>query len=57
MFPVAPSGRRPAGRVLGPVDELIAEHLRERVAHSGLSDEARAAGAEELVAVIRRCAR
>lgn len=45
------------GAVNGLMDELIAEHLREHVAHPGLSDEVRAEGAEELMAAIRRYAR
>ena len=45
------------GAVLGLMDELIEDHVREHVAHPGLSDEARADGAEELVAAIRRYAK
>ena len=42
------------GAVNGLLDEVIAEHLEAHVAASGLSDAERAAGAEELIAVIRR---
>ncbi len=42
------------GAVAGLMDELFEEHVREHVARPGLSTEARAAGAEELIAVIRR---
>ncbi len=45
------------GALDGLMDELIADHLREHVAHPGLSEAERAAGAEELIAVIRRHAR
>ncbi|WP_419898157.1 metal/formaldehyde-sensitive transcriptional repressor [Roseomonas sp. USHLN139] len=44
------------GAVDGLLQEIIAEHLQEHVAHPGLSDAERAAGAEELIAVIRRYA-
>ena len=36
------------------MNEIIEDHLREHVAGVGLSAEERSAGAEELVAVIRR---
>lgn len=42
------------GAVNGLMGEIIAEHLDEHVARPGLSDAERAAGAEELRAVIRR---
>jgi len=42
------------GAVLGLMDELVEDHLRAHVAHPGLSDEQRAAGADELIASIRR---
>ncbi len=42
------------GAVNGLMDEIVAEHLREHVAHPGLTDAERAKGAEELSVVIRR---
>ena len=45
------------GAVNGLLDEIIAEHLEAHVAHPGLSDEERATGAGELLAVIRRSAK
>jgi len=42
------------GAINGLLDELIEDHLREHVARPGLSDEARTAGAEELIAAVRR---
>lgn len=42
------------GAVNGLMEEVIAEHLEEHVAHPGLSDDARARGAQDLLAVIRR---
>lgn len=45
------------GAIGGLMDEMIADHLREHVAHPGLDDAARAAGADELIAVIRRYAK
>jgi len=42
------------GALNGLMDEIVAGHLREHVARPGLDDAARAAGAEELLAVIRR---
>lgn len=45
------------GAINGLIDELIEDHLREHVARSGLSDDDRAAGADELIAVIRRYAK
>ena len=45
------------GAVNGLMDEIIADHLRQHVARAGLTDDARAAAADELLAVIRRYAR
>lgn len=45
------------GAVLGLMDELIEDHVREHVAHPGLSDAARAEAADELIAVVRRYAK
>jgi len=45
------------GAVLGLMDELIEDHLREHVARPGLSDELRAEAADELIAAVRRYAR
>ncbi len=45
------------GAVNGLMDEIIAEHLEARVARAGLTDEERAEGADELLAVIRRYAK
>lgn len=45
------------GAVNGLLDEIIADHLREHVAAAGLDDEARAAGAADLLAAIRRYAK
>lgn len=42
------------GAVQGLMGELLEGHLREHVAAPGLSDKARAAGADELLAVMRR---
>ena len=42
------------GAVNGLMDEIIAEHLQSHVSCAGLTDEQRAEGAEELLAVIRR---
>jgi DNA-binding FrmR family transcriptional regulator len=42
------------GAVNGFIDELVEDHLREHVAHPDLSPADRAAGADELIAVIRR---
>lgn len=42
------------GAVNGLMDEIIARHLEEHVAASGLDDAERAAGAQDLLAVIRR---
>ncbi|MGN6460079.1 MAG: metal/formaldehyde-sensitive transcriptional repressor [Pseudolabrys sp.] len=45
------------GAVLGLMDELIEDHVREHVARPGLTDTARAAGADELLAAVRRYAK
>ncbi|PZU79601.1 MAG: transcriptional regulator [Sphingomonas sp.] len=42
------------GAVNGLLDEIIAEHLKAHVSAPGLADAERAAGTEELLAVIRR---
>ena len=42
------------GAIGGLMDELIEDHVREHVARPDLDDEARAAGAEELVTAMRR---
>jgi DNA-binding FrmR family transcriptional regulator len=42
------------GAIGGLVDELIEDHLREHVARPDLSARARAEGAEELIAAVRR---
>lgn len=42
------------GAINGLMDEIVEDHLREHVAAPGLSDRARAAGAHELVEVLRR---
>ncbi len=42
------------GAVNGLMDELIEDHVREHLARPGLGDAERAAGAEELIAVVRR---
>ncbi|MFT3964580.1 MAG: metal/formaldehyde-sensitive transcriptional repressor [Sphingobium sp.] len=42
------------GAVNGLLDEVIADHLNEHVALPGLTDAERAAGAGDLLAVIRR---
>ena len=42
------------GAVNGLLDEIIAEHLEAHVSRSGLTDQERTNGAEELLAVIRR---
>lgn len=41
----------------GLMDEIIEEHVRAHVADPDLSPEDRSAGAEELIAVIRRYAK
>jgi len=45
------------GAINGLMDELIADHLKEHVAHPDLTPEARAEGAEDLIAIIRRYAK
>lgn len=45
------------GAVNGLLDEIIADHLEQHVARPGLDDAARQAGAEDLLAVIRRYAK
>ena len=45
------------GAINGLMDEIIEDHIREHVAAPDLAPAARAAGAEELVAVIRRYAK
>jgi DNA-binding FrmR family transcriptional regulator len=45
------------GAVNGLLDEIIARHVEEHVAATGLSDEERARGAEDLLAAIRRYAK
>ncbi len=45
------------GAINGLMDELIEDHVREHVAHPDLSNKARAAGAEELIAAVRRYSR
>jgi len=42
------------GAINGLMDEIVEDHVREHVAHPDLDDPARTAGAEELIAVIRR---
>lgn len=42
------------GAMNGLMDELIEDHVREHVARPDLDDAARAAGAEELIAAVRR---
>jgi DNA-binding FrmR family transcriptional regulator len=42
------------GAVLGLMDELLEDHVREHVAKPGLSDAQRAEAAEELVDAVRR---
>jgi DNA-binding FrmR family transcriptional regulator len=45
------------GAINGLMDEIIEEHVRAHVAHPDLPAGERAAGAEELIAVIRRYAK
>lgn len=45
------------GAVGGLMDELIEDHVREHVARPDLSDDARSAGANELIAAVRRYAK
>jgi DNA-binding FrmR family transcriptional regulator len=42
------------GAINGLMAEVIKEHVREHVAHPGLTDADRQAGAEELIEAIRR---
>ncbi|KEQ54529.1 metal/formaldehyde-sensitive transcriptional repressor [Sphingobium chlorophenolicum] len=42
------------GAVGSLMEELIDQHMREHVARPGISDEARQAAAEEMLALIRR---
>jgi len=42
------------GAANGLMDELIEDHVREHVARPDLDDASRAAGAEELIAAVRR---
>lgn len=42
------------GGMGGLLEELIEDHLRHHVAHPDLSEAARQAGADELIAIIRR---
>jgi len=45
------------GAINGLMDEIVEDHVREHVARPDLQDGERAAGAEELIAVIRRYAK
>lgn len=45
------------GAVLGLMDELVEDHMREHVVAPALSDAERAEGADELLAAIRRYAK
>jgi DNA-binding FrmR family transcriptional regulator len=45
------------GAINGLMDEIVEDHVREHVARPDLNVEERAAGAEELIAVIRRYAK
>jgi DNA-binding FrmR family transcriptional regulator len=45
------------GAINGLMDELVQDHIREHVAKPDLGDAERAAGAEELIAVMRRYSR
>ncbi|MFA7595919.1 MAG: metal/formaldehyde-sensitive transcriptional repressor [Novosphingobium sp.] len=45
------------GAVLGLMDELVEDHMREHVLNPGLTSEERAQGADELLAAIRRYAK
>lgn len=45
------------GAINGLMDEIIEEHVRAHVAHPDLAPDDRAAGAEELIAAIRRYAK
>jgi len=45
------------GAINGLMDEILEAHVHEHVAAPGLSDEARAQGAEDVMAAIRRYAK
>ena len=45
------------GAMSGLMDEIVVEHVRAHVASPDLAPEVRAAGAEELIAAIRRYAK
>lgn len=45
------------GAVLGLMDGLIEEHMREHVVHADLTHEERLQGAEELLSAMRRYAK
>ncbi len=45
------------GAVLGLMDELVEDHMREHVVAPALTDTERARGADELLAAIRRYAK
>ncbi len=45
------------GAMNGLMDEIIESHVREHVAHPDLTAQERAAGADELIAAIRRYAK
>lgn len=45
------------GAINGLLDEIIAEHIREHVAHPNLDAKSRRAGADQLIAAIRRYAK
>ena len=45
------------GAVGGLMDELLGDHIEQHLARPGLSDEARAEAADELIAAIRRYAK
>jgi len=42
------------GAINGLMEEIVEDHVREHVARPDLDDASRAAGAQELIAVIRR---
>lgn len=45
------------GAIGGLMDELVADHVREHLARPGLTDDQRAAAADELVTAMRRYAK
>lgn len=45
------------GAVIGLMDELLEDHVREHLARPGLSDAERAEAADELITAIRRYAK